>query len=371
MLVGDVRLAMNVLGTPGTKEVIAQLPIDDSLQSKDNVFRPLLNVAKREGNSDLLDDLSENVLIGSNRRHNLKMALFAIIESKPTVINADDLKTLAAEISSRSFFHRIKIAQGKAAPDVLMYLLIAASCYIIPILVLKSSKPLIEQYAKLQDTDVSIAYAVDIRQKKFNASFGKILKMVKGVRSKVDPDRKKDDDIEEAKIDLLPAQDSTEEASAHVWRLLSKLKRTDIERYTEAELEAFKRFTDKFVDENVSLDKSIDGPTRLVLMLIEAERLVVRPSMLFVQWFGKMLIPVALAYYVLTILKAIVDTAVDIFNMSYLRQFFNSTLIVLSVAAVGNVCLGEKKSSVSITTAIAMCMGSLAMWRGHLFVPKM
>jgi hypothetical protein len=47
MLVGDVRLAMNVLGTPGTKEVIAQLPIDDSLQSKDNVFRPLLNVAKR------------------------------------------------------------------------------------------------------------------------------------------------------------------------------------------------------------------------------------------------------------------------------------------------------------------------------------
>jgi hypothetical protein len=59
MLVGDVRLAMNVLGTPGTKEVIAQLPIDDSLQSKDNVFRPLLNVAKREGNSDLLDDLSE------------------------------------------------------------------------------------------------------------------------------------------------------------------------------------------------------------------------------------------------------------------------------------------------------------------------
>jgi hypothetical protein len=29
--------------------------------------------------------------------------------------------------------------------------------------------------------------------------------MVKGVRSKVDPDRKKDDDIEEAKIDLLPA----------------------------------------------------------------------------------------------------------------------------------------------------------------------
>jgi hypothetical protein len=45
---------------------------DDSLQSKDNVFRPLLNVAKREGNSDLLDDLSENVLIGSNRRHNLK-----------------------------------------------------------------------------------------------------------------------------------------------------------------------------------------------------------------------------------------------------------------------------------------------------------
>jgi hypothetical protein len=77
------------------------------------------------------------------------MALFAIIESKPTVINADDLKTLAAEISSRSFFHRIKIAQGKA-PDVLMYLLIAASCYVIPILVLKSSKPLIERYAKLK-----------------------------------------------------------------------------------------------------------------------------------------------------------------------------------------------------------------------------
>jgi hypothetical protein len=106
------------------------------------------------------------------------MALFAIIESKPTVINADDLKTLAAEISSRSFFHRIKIAQGKAACDVLMYLL-SRILLRNTILVLKVPKPLIEQYAKLK-IDVSIAYAVDIRQKKFNASFGKIHKMVKG-----------------------------------------------------------------------------------------------------------------------------------------------------------------------------------------------
>jgi hypothetical protein len=79
---------------------------------------------------------------------------------------------------------------------------------------------------------------------------------------------------------------------------LSKLKRTDIERYTEAELEAFKKsLPTSSSDENVSLDKSIDGPTRLVLMLIEAERLVVRPSMLFVQWF-KDVDPCRVAYYV-------------------------------------------------------------------------
>jgi hypothetical protein len=44
----------------------------------------------------------------------------------------------------------------------------------------------------------------------------------------------------------------------------------------------------------------------------------------------------------LTILKAIVDTAVDIYKMSLLKQFFNSTLLILTVIAVGNVCLGHK-----------------------------
>jgi hypothetical protein len=47
-------------------------------------------------------------------------------------------------------------------------------------------------------------------------------------------------------------------------------------------------------------------------------------------------------YYILTILKAIVDTAVDIYKMSLLKQFFNSTLLILTVIAVGNVCLGHK-----------------------------
>jgi uncharacterized membrane protein len=56
-----------------------------------------------------------------------------------------------------------------------------------------------------------------------------------------------------------------------------------------------------------------------------------------------MLVPIAITYYILTILKAIVDTAVDIYKMSLLKQFFNSTLLILTVIAVGNVCLGHKK----------------------------
>ena len=82
------------------------------------------------------------------------------------------------------------------------------------------------------------------------------------------------------------------------------------------------------------------------------------------------MVPITITYYILTIIKAVVDTAGDIFAMSFIRKFFNGIVIVMSIAAVGNVCLGEKNSSVSITTAVALCMGSLAMWRGQLFVPK-
>jgi hypothetical protein len=108
----------------------------------------------------------------------------------------------------------------------------------------------------------------------------------------------------------------------------------------------------------------------MVISIIEADRLILQPFLVFVQWVGKMLVPIAITYYILTILKAIVDTAVDIYKMSLLKQFFNSTLLILTVIAVGNVCLGHKNSSVSITTAIALCIGSLAMWRGQLLYPK-
>jgi polyisoprenoid-binding protein YceI len=51
-------------------------------------------------------------------------------------------------------------------------------------------KPAIEYYAKLQETDVSIAYAVEVRRKKFNTSFGVMIKMVKGVKG-IDPEKVK------------------------------------------------------------------------------------------------------------------------------------------------------------------------------------
>jgi hypothetical protein len=50
MLVGDVRNAMVAMGTSGTKDVLANLPDDDALQAKDEVFRPIFSVARKEGN---------------------------------------------------------------------------------------------------------------------------------------------------------------------------------------------------------------------------------------------------------------------------------------------------------------------------------
>lgn len=375
MLVGDVRSAMVVMGTSGTKDVLARLPDDDTLQAKDDVFKPIFSVARKEGNCALLDDLSENVLIGTNRKRNLKMALYAIMESKPSSIDVDKIKTLAGQIDTRSFYNRVMKAQRKVAPDVLTYLFIAACCYGIPILIRMGVKPGIEYFAKLQETDVSIAYAIRVRQKKFNSTFGVMLKMVDKVKG-VDPeDVKKDnsgDDENEVppeKISLLPLEDITD--TVHVLKLATELERSDLERYTDKELDGFRKYLNTFSDENDSLDRSIDGPTRLVLSIMEADRLMLQPLLVFVQWVGTLLVPIALTYYVLTILKAVVDTAVDIYQMSLLKQFFNSTLLILSVFSVGNVCLGHKNSNVSITTAMALTMGSLAMWRGQLFVPRM
>jgi hypothetical protein len=85
------------------------------------VFRPIFSVARKEGNCALLD-LSENVMIGSDRKQNLKMALYAIVESKPTSIDVDKIKTLASQINARSFYNRVMKAQRTAAPDVLTYI---------------------------------------------------------------------------------------------------------------------------------------------------------------------------------------------------------------------------------------------------------
>jgi hypothetical protein len=60
-------------------------------------------------------------MIGSDRKHNLKMALYAIVESKPTSID-DKIKTLASQINARSFYNRVMKAQRTAAPDVLTYI---------------------------------------------------------------------------------------------------------------------------------------------------------------------------------------------------------------------------------------------------------
>jgi hypothetical protein len=101
-------------GHVGYKDVLAHLPDDDALQAKDEVFRPIFSVARKEGNC-ALDDLSENVMIGSDRKQNLKMALYAIVESKPTSIDVDKIKTLASQINARSFYNRVMKAQRTAA----------------------------------------------------------------------------------------------------------------------------------------------------------------------------------------------------------------------------------------------------------------
>jgi hypothetical protein len=93
-------------------------------------------------------------MIGSDRKQNLKMALYAIVESKPTSIDVDKIKTLASQIDARSFYNRVMKAQ-RTAPDVLTYIFLAACCYFLPILIRLGVKPAIEYYAKLQETDVS------------------------------------------------------------------------------------------------------------------------------------------------------------------------------------------------------------------------
>jgi hypothetical protein len=141
-------------------------------------------------------------------------------------------------------------------------------------------------------------------------------------------------------MDLLPSSGTSD--TIHVMNLISKLERADLERYTDKELDTLRNYS-TFAIDNDSLDDSVDGPTRMVISIIEADRLILQPFLVFVQWVGKMLVPIAITYYILTILKAIVDTAVDIYKMSLLKQFFNSTLLILTVIAVGNVCLGQKK----------------------------
>jgi hypothetical protein len=127
-------------------------------------------------------------MIGSDRKHNLKMALYAIVESKPTSIDVDKIKTLASQIDARSFYNRVMKAQRTAAPDVLTYMFLAACCYFLPILIRLGVKPAIEYYAKLQETDVSAR--IEVRRKKFNTSFGAMIKMVKGVKG-IDPEKVK------------------------------------------------------------------------------------------------------------------------------------------------------------------------------------
>jgi hypothetical protein len=114
--------------------------------------------------------------------------VYAIVESKPTSIDVDKIKTLASQINARSFYNRVMKAQRTAAPDVLTYMFLAACCF-LPILIRLGVKPAIEYYAKLQETDVS-AYAVEVRRKKFNTSFGAMIKMVKGVKG-IDPEKVK------------------------------------------------------------------------------------------------------------------------------------------------------------------------------------
>jgi hypothetical protein len=94
-------------------------------------------------------------MIGSDRKQNLKMALYAIVESKPTSIDVDKIKTLASQINARSFYNRVMKAQRTAAPDVVLTYILAACCYFLPILIRKGVKPAIEYYAKLQETDVN------------------------------------------------------------------------------------------------------------------------------------------------------------------------------------------------------------------------
>jgi hypothetical protein len=79
----------------------------------------------------------------------------------------------------------------------------------------KGVKPAIEYYAKLQETDVS-AYAVEVRRKKFNTSFGAMIKMVKGVKG-IDPEKVKRVEEVESKMDLLPSSGMSD--TIHVMNL--------------------------------------------------------------------------------------------------------------------------------------------------------
>jgi hypothetical protein len=364
LLVGDVRRGMQTLDTPGTAEVIALLPANDATRVPDTVLRPVLTVAHVPGNSALLDDLSENVSIGAGRGTNLKMALLALIQTRPppSAVDVDALKRAASALYASSFRQRALRAQREAAPRVLLFVAAALICLVLPSVVDRGAAYCIEVYAMRQGTDIMIAQAAVVRQKQYASGYGALRRMVAGVKATgtgtgTGPG---------ARVPLMPGD---VDGVQHALTLVATLDKGALARYDRAELQAFRAYLDVQADRNASLDKSLDAATHVVVALMTAHERLLVPACGAVRWCGKVLVPAAVLYYVFVMLRSAVETAVHVSGLSYLRHVWNGTLLAMTVAAVASA--GRGGGQASLLLAVGLCVSTLALWRGKgVLVPS-
>lgn len=365
MLAGDVRNGMKLIqGVPGSMEVLATLPDDDTLTVQPSVFSPILSVARHPGNCDLLDDLAENVIIGRNRETNLLYALTALAEPGRSSFEVESCKERACELYSQSFRQRVLDAQREAVPNVIFYLAVALGCYLSPMVMTAALRLGIEKYAKVIGTDIAVVYAAQTRQKEFCDTFGALAKLLEGVESEAKGSEAKGSDEDAEKLQsLMPEHDDTGGTTLHVIKLLARHDKKSLARYPEADLRALRKYVQIHEEKNESYDRSLDAPARRIVKLMRAQDSVIEPVLAGIQWCGRALVPVAIMYYVLAICKGVVDVLTDKYKLSRAKQVWNAMLLVAAAAAVANACKGEDASSVSITAAVAACMLGFVVWK--------
>jgi hypothetical protein len=356
-----VKQGLQGLRADGVAEVLAMLPDDPAALVDETVFRPFWTVARTVGNSDLLDNLCENVEIGNNRKTNLFLALRAVVE-RPVQLRGDAgdaasidaIKQAARDMYNASFSQRLLAEQRRLAPDLVFYALAAAILFAAGPVTRILARLFTQRFAMTCASDVSVATAIISRRRRFSTTFG-------ALRVLLDQVARHADTPDPGALDLLPGKDTP--FVRHTVMLLSKLDVGALEGYTQAQFDSLITLLKEEEERNRALEDSIDSGTLTLIRMVTVTRAVVEPICVRTQQGAWIVLVGAAVYWAAVLCRACWEVASERYGLKRHAWVPRTLLFAASALAMSAAHLHKRYSSVSVVLTASLCLAAVTWSR--------